>query len=202
MKSQASASSQPPPSAKPLTAAITGIAQRLHQRRRRGGRARRSARASPASSVGHRLDVGAGDERLVARAGQDRAADAGVAARAPSKRRGQRVERLAVERVERLGRLTVTIDDRALARRSSTQFRAQRRHRSAPTPDRRGCACGVVVEAAPALAPQPAGRDVLAQQRAGPVLAVAELAVQHLEDRQRTCRGRSDPSARTAPSGG
>src|ERR1044071_7895931 len=42
----------------------------------------------------------------------------------------------------------------------------------------------VLVEPAGALLAQPAGGDVLAQQRARPVLVVAELAVQHLGDRQ------------------
>src|SRR5512144_2898227 len=42
----------------------------------------------------------------------------------------------------------------------------------------------VLVEPAADLLAEPARRDVLAQQRAWPVLVVAELAMQHLGDRQ------------------
>src|SRR5512132_2130231 len=42
----------------------------------------------------------------------------------------------------------------------------------------------VLVEAAQRLATEPARSDVLAQQRTRPVLVVAELAMQHLGDRQ------------------
>ena len=78
MKSQASASSQPPPSAKPLTAAITGTRALSIVAERRPARRPRTPAPPSAIELGHRRDVGAGDERAVARAGQDRAADVGV----------------------------------------------------------------------------------------------------------------------------
>ena len=68
------ASSQPPPSAKPATAATTGL---------RAARGLMPVRAKIAEEglgeilVGHLLDVGAGGERFV-RAGDDHAADIGV----------------------------------------------------------------------------------------------------------------------------
>src|SRR5215831_664106 len=42
----------------------------------------------------------------------------------------------------------------------------------------------VLVEPAPDLLAEPAGGDVLAEQRARAILVVAELAVQHLGDRE------------------
>src|SRR5271154_1716818 len=42
----------------------------------------------------------------------------------------------------------------------------------------------IAVEAAPALASQPAGGDIAAQQRRRAVLVLAQFAVQHLGDRQ------------------
>ena len=72
--------------------------------------ARRSARACRGVMLGHRGDVGAGDERLVARAGQDHAAhvrrrapSAPNAASSASQRRG------VAARCSASGRLTVTV---------------------------------------------------------------------------------------------
>ena len=77
---QAIAVSQPPPSAKPLTAAITGLPRFsmrsstvLPEAAGRLGVDRRGVREL--------ADVGAGDERLVAGARQDDAAHGGVVAR-------------------------------------------------------------------------------------------------------------------------
>src|SRR6476469_3925179 len=42
----------------------------------------------------------------------------------------------------------------------------------------------VFVETAPRFAAEPAGRDILAEQRRRPILVVAELGVQHFRDRQ------------------
>ena len=77
MKSQPSASSQPPPSAKPLTAAMTGNGASSSARPAVPGVAKALASAGSSRHLG---DVGAGDERLVAGAGQDRARAVGVSA--------------------------------------------------------------------------------------------------------------------------
>jgi hypothetical protein len=113
MKSQASATSQPPPSAKPLTAAITGIgsaarllAERVALARELAGLVLRPSR--------HRGDVGPGHEGLAARAGQtisprSRPAASRAAARAaslssPTTSTAQGVEHLrAVDRETRTG---------------------------------------------------------------------------------------------------
>ena len=72
MKSQASASSQPPPSAKPFTAAITGLdAPKVGRGGGRGARKRGAGDGGRPSG-----DVGARDERLFAGAGQDERAHA------------------------------------------------------------------------------------------------------------------------------
>src|SRR5207237_1707244 len=49
---------------------------------------------------------------------------------------------------------------------------------------RRGSASPVIVEALARLAAEVAGRHVVAQQRARPILVLAEARVQALEDRQ------------------
>ena len=72
MKSHIIASSQPPPSAKPATAAIIGLRQRLT--RSQGAMKSSSIHLDEARAT-HLLDVGAGGEGLL-RAGQDDAADA------------------------------------------------------------------------------------------------------------------------------
>ena len=97
-----------------------------------GGRARRRRARPPRSMLGHRRDVGAGDERLVARAGQDRAAHAGVVARSPSNAAISASTRRAVERVERLGTVDGQRDDRAVARRRARSGVAGRRHLIGP----------------------------------------------------------------------
>ena len=74
---QAIAVSQPPPSAKPLTAAITGL-PRFSMRFRTPVRNVLDLSASTARDLGEFADVGAGDERLVACSGQDHAAHVGV----------------------------------------------------------------------------------------------------------------------------
>ena len=67
------ASSQPPPSANPLMAAITGL-PRCSIRSKTCWPRRACSLPSPASAR-ELVDVGAGDERLVARAGHDHGAD-------------------------------------------------------------------------------------------------------------------------------
>ena len=73
------------------------------------------------------------------------------------------------------GRLTVTVATAPVARRrarsrASTAARLVLATRPRERPAARRRRVGVLVEAAPALAAEPAGGDVLAQQRAGPVL--------------------------------
>src|SRR3546814_19237750 len=62
---------------------------------------------------------------------------------------------------------------------------------STPQHPRRGASArrdgrfaGVIVEAAPDLAAEPAGLDVFHEQRTGPVLRIGESFVEHLHDRQ------------------
>ena len=96
--SQASASSQPPPSAKPETAAISGVLQRrdpLPEAAPSGGA------APPRSCARHRLDVGAGGEHLVA-AGDHDAADLAVGVELLELAR-ELLHQLGRERVARLG---------------------------------------------------------------------------------------------------
>jgi hypothetical protein len=122
MKSQASASSRPAPSAQPLTA---GDQRHPHALQHVAhvvavfGEAARLLRIHPR----HRLDVGAGGERAVARAGQDRAADAGVAFDR-AQRRHHRVDGLPSRGVARLGPVDGERDDRAVARGEDAGSRA------------------------------------------------------------------------------
>ena len=74
------ASSQPPPSANPLTAAMTGLPSRSMPSNN-AWPAPRVLAAADRRLHGQFLDVGAGDERLLARAGQHDRAHAGVVAR-------------------------------------------------------------------------------------------------------------------------
>ena len=75
---QAIASSQPPPSAKPLMAAMTGLPRcSIDVEHVLPGE--RVLAAAVGRLHGQLVDVGAGDERLLAGAGQDDRADAGVA---------------------------------------------------------------------------------------------------------------------------
>ena len=74
MRSHCIASSQPPPSAKPATAAITGL-RGVGGAMPVGGKIAEEGLGE--GLVGHFLDVGAGGERLV-RAGDHHAADTGV----------------------------------------------------------------------------------------------------------------------------
>src|SRR6478752_4407895 len=58
-------------------------------------------------------------------------------------------------------------------------------HQSATVANAASCPClAVLVEPAAGLAAEPSCLDVLAPQRAGPELRIAEAVVQHLEDRQ------------------
>ena len=86
MKSHIMASSQPPPSAKPATAATIGLRTRA-SRLVIGGVV--GAEDVDIRLVRHLLDVGAGGERLV-RAGDQDAADAGIGIEALRPRRGAR----------------------------------------------------------------------------------------------------------------
>src|SRR5579862_823369 len=55
---------------------------------------------------------------------------------------------------------------------------------SAELPRRDGMIPAIIVEAAPRLLAEPAGFDILHQQRAGPVLRIREALVEHLHDRE------------------
>ena len=109
---QAIAVSQPPPSAKPLMAAITGL-PRFSMRSRTSCPKRLDCSASNAVDMRELADVGAGDERLVAGAGQDDAAHCGVVPRilegGPQILPGRRIQG-----VEHLGPIDRHIGDRAL----------------------------------------------------------------------------------------
>ena len=95
--SQSSASSQPPPSAQPETAAISGVRQAAI-RFQNGGRAQHHVLEA---ALAHRLDVGAGGEDLVG-AGDHDAADLLVGVEALD-RRGELLHQLGREGVARLG---------------------------------------------------------------------------------------------------
>src|SRR5260370_24330845 len=55
---------------------------------------------------------------------------------------------------------------------------------SYPSTGRHRLLAAVIVEAAPHLAPEPAGLDVFDQQRAGPILRIGETLVEHLHHRE------------------
>ncbi len=114
MKSHASASSQPPPSAKPLTAAMTGkCAASIASPERVPQSA--NALACATVIVAHRRDVGAGGERLFARAGEDRAAHARVARRARRRRARAPSASSTLSALSLSGRFRVRVDDGAVA---------------------------------------------------------------------------------------
>ena len=96
--------SQPPPKARPLTAAITGFLNASSRaviawpRRTKS----RTARSRQANAAGKFVDVGAGGKRAFAGAGQHHDARAGVDLDRVQ-RRHQAVDQLVVERVELVG---------------------------------------------------------------------------------------------------
>jgi hypothetical protein len=126
MKSQASATSQPPPSANPLTAAITGI----------GSAAssspiawpwRANSRALVLGHRRHRRDVGPGDEGLAARAGQHDAPQGPAPRVAPGRARrlAELGDDLGAQRVEHLRPVDRDDADRAAV---LDEQRVERRH--------------------------------------------------------------------------
>ncbi len=122
MKSQASASSNPPPSAKPFTAAITGIRDASKRSPSRCAWATRTSAAAGSASDIALMSAPAANalspapvrmaQRMLAVALERR------------ERLGQRVQRLAVERVARLRAVDADDGERALARdqRTSAAF--------------------------------------------------------------------------------
>ena len=68
---QARASSQPPPRAKPLTAAMTGLPQFSMRENTAWPRVAQTPAASTASESGEFVDVGTGNEGFFAFAGED-----------------------------------------------------------------------------------------------------------------------------------
>ena len=100
MKSQASASSSPPPSAKPFTAAITGTGKRLEAREGVVAEAAEGLRLERGHAL-HLGDVGA-RRKGAARARDHHGAHAGVR-RELADARAQRLEHAARQRVQLLG---------------------------------------------------------------------------------------------------
>ena len=165
MKSHASASSQPPPSAKPLTAAMVGDGQRSRSlahdavaergelpRLGRADGAAISAMSAPATNALSPPPV-----RMSART-------VGVGS---ERERGARA-RWSVFALSALSAL-----GRSIVRMASASCRSPAGCSRRPWVQSSGRA-SVLVEAAAALLAEPAGGDVLAQQRARAVLVVAE----------------------------
>ncbi len=133
---QAMASSQPPPSAKPLTAAMTGL-PRCSMRSNTRWPSSACALAASGVSVASSCDVRAGHERLVAGSGQDDGPHRRVGLQA-AHRVAQFGQRGRVERVEHLrpvdrdgGDGPVDRDEEVFVRHRVTRSRA----RLYPTPE-------------------------------------------------------------------
>ena len=98
IRSQIRASSQPPPSAQPETAATSGVRHSASRRQKAGGRVEHGL---VELALGERADVGPGGEHLVG-AGDHDAAHLGVGVEARH-RVGELLHQLGRERVARLG---------------------------------------------------------------------------------------------------
>ena len=120
IRSQISASSQPPPSAQPETAAIIGV---RHSASRRQNAGRRVKERLVELALGERADVGAGGEDLVG-AGDHDAADLGVGVEALD-RAGELLHQLGRERVARLGAVQAAERDVVVDRRLDQRRHAQ-----------------------------------------------------------------------------
>ncbi len=136
---QAIASSHPPPSAKPLTAATTGLPQR-------SSRAEHPLPLERPRLAVHRAlardlaDVRAGDERLGAGTGEEHAPDRGLAPRSARPPRPARAMTVALSALSLSGRLTVTRatpsrdveQQRGVGHGSRTRVRGRRQLAPAP----------------------------------------------------------------------
>src|SRR5579862_6791208 len=199
MKSKQSASSHPPPSAKPLTAAITGAAMpAMTSPSRCASDARAPASAGVMAAIAltsapATKALSPAPVRITQRTAGSPASAVNASSSAcnvgPSSAlsaRGRLTVTVATgppppsTSASALGAPAALVGGRLIS--GSFGFFDASRARAGRGARR---VLRILVEAAARLAPEPPRGDVLAQQRARPVLRIAELAVHDLEDRER-----------------